>query len=519
MADMYSKAYTADEIRAAEQPLLRAQDSPDQLMKAAAHEVFRAAEAMLDAPSRVLLLVGKGGNGGDALYAGAELALAGHRVEAWLVFGSAHSPALEAFTNAGGSVTHSPEAPYALLIDGILGLGGAGSLPEELEGICGTAEKVLAVDVPSGVSADTGEAGTVHITADATVTFGGWRLAHALAPECGTALLSDISAGYGALSEQLSKVDPTLIARSTLPTDQWAEGSCPAGISALGPVRFGSLEPGARDDKYTGGVVGIRAGSGTYPGAAVLCASGAVAATSAMVRYAGPQAAEVVRAHPEVVAAPELEATGRVQAWVFGPGAGTDETATRELEWLLGREEPVLIDADGLTLLATHEHLRHLLREREAYTVLTPHDGETARLCKAAGVGESDRLTQAIELADQLKCTVLRKGRATIIALPNQSHGTVIDAGNSWAATPGSGDVLAGVAGARLARVAKRMGERADSTDRDAVARDELARAVQVHGLAAKLAAATRFGEAPTSASGIAAHIREATAALTYPAV
>ncbi|WP_342318664.1 bifunctional ADP-dependent NAD(P)H-hydrate dehydratase/NAD(P)H-hydrate epimerase [Corynebacterium mayonis] len=483
---MVHKAYTAQQIRAAEKPLL---DGSDTLMKSAAHAVARVAEAMLQGPSRVVVLAGKGGNGGDALYAGAELALAGHRVEAWCVFGAAHSRALEAFSDAGGTLVDAPRFPADLLIDGVVGLGAAGSLPESLVGIGDLAEKVLAVDVPSGIAADTGEAAPVHISADVTVTFGGWRLAHALAAQCGTALLADIPPlvmdGY----------EPTWISRATAPAESF-------GLTALGPVISGSLEPGARDDKYTGGVVGIRAGSSTYPGAAVLCAAGAVAATSAMVRYAGPQAAEVVRAHPEIVVASRLEDTGRVHAWVYGPGAGDGAS---ELEWLLARREPLLIDADGISLLARHEHLRLRLRQRESYTVLTPHDGEAARLGESAGVIASDRFTEAKQLADLLHCTVVRKGRASIIARAGNRPSYVVDAGNSWAATPGSGDVLAGVAGARLARAAV-MGADAD---------DAIFHAVQVHGLAAKLAAETKFGPAPTCASGIAAHIREATALLT----
>ncbi|SDS75014.1 bifunctional ADP-dependent NAD(P)H-hydrate dehydratase/NAD(P)H-hydrate epimerase [Corynebacterium timonense] len=485
---MFHEAYTADQIRAAEKPLLEAQDAPDELMKKAAHAVFRAAEEMLGHPSRVVLLVGTGGNGGDALYAGAELALGGHRVDAWCVFGTAHSPALEAFRNAGGQLLSGPpETGYDLLIDGILGLSGSGGLPSSLASPLTAARQVLAVDVPSGVEADTGVAGEVRVDADVTVTFGGWRVAHALAPECGTALVADI----GGVAGELSRAADVTIARAVCPERAWPDGLVP-----LGPLPAPSLEPGARDDKYSGGVVGIRAGSSTYPGAALLCVAGAVAATPAMVRYAGPQAAEVVRAHPEVVAAPDLERTGRVQAWVYGPGAGTDEAAADELAWLIAREEPLLIDADGLTLLATHAHLRRALRERTAATVVTPHDGEAKRLADAVGLEDKDRLATARELADLLGCTVLLKGRSTIIAEPNGGRCTIVDAGNSWAATPGSGDVLAGVAGARMARG------------------DEVAQAVQVHAAAAKLAAATAYGEAPTSASVIAAHIRPATALL-----
>ena len=148
-------------------------------------------------PTRALVLAGPGGNGGDALYAGAELQLAGHNVDALLTAGHAQERALSAFTNAGGTVLERlPEgsAEYALAIDGITGIGGSGGLRGELADVVAWLRgvQVLAVDVPSGVDANTGEAGELHVSADATVTFGGWRRAHALAPECGVQLLADI---------------------------------------------------------------------------------------------------------------------------------------------------------------------------------------------------------------------------------------------------------------------------------------------------------------------------------------
>ena len=194
---MYATTYTADQIRAAEAPLLAAQAHPDELMQSAAHAVFEAAEAMLGngAGGRILVLAGPGGNGGDALYAGAELQLAGHRVDALLTAGRAQERALSTFTNAGGTVLEQlPDSSteYCLAIDGITGIGGSGGLREELADAVAWLRgvQVLAVDVPSGVDADTGVAGQLHVAADATVTFGGLRRAHALAPECGVQLLS-----------------------------------------------------------------------------------------------------------------------------------------------------------------------------------------------------------------------------------------------------------------------------------------------------------------------------------------
>src|SRR6185312_12107766 len=110
--------------------------------------------------------------------------------------------------------------------------------------------------------------------------------------------------------------------------------------------------PGASADKYTGGVVGIVAGSPTYPGAAVLCVGAAVNLRPGMVRFAGPHADAVLARWPEVVAAPSVAETGRVQAWVAGPGMGTDGQALGRLRDVLDADEPVLVDADGLTLLS-----------------------------------------------------------------------------------------------------------------------------------------------------------------------
>ena len=176
LVHMYASTFTTDQIRAAEAPLLAAQAHPDQLMQSAAHAVFEAAEAMLGdcagSAGRVLVLAGPGGNGGDALYAGAELVLAGHRVDALLTAGRAQERALAAFTNAGGQVLEAlPDSAfeYALAIDGIIGIGGSGGLREELADVVRWLRwvRVLSVDVPSGVDADTGEAGELHITAGA----------------------------------------------------------------------------------------------------------------------------------------------------------------------------------------------------------------------------------------------------------------------------------------------------------------------------------------------------------------
>src|SRR6202044_1506602 len=121
-----------------------------------------------------------------------------------------------------------------------------------------------------------------------------------------------------------------------------------ADVAARWPV------PGPHDDKYTQGVTGVMAGSSTYPGAAVLCTGAAVAATSGMVLYTGSANGDVLEHLPEVNASPTPAAGGRDQSWVVGPGLGTDETGAAALWFALETNLPVLIDADGLTILAAH---------------------------------------------------------------------------------------------------------------------------------------------------------------------
>lgn len=519
----YHSTFTAEQIRAAEQPLLDAQTEPDQLMRNAAHAVAQVAQMMLKWPNRikdydkgrVLVLAGPGGNGGDALYAGAELAQAGFEVEALLTAGKAHQRALETFRKAGGTELEelALHSQYALAIDGITGIGGTAGLRNELSPVVGyvtaqrTFTRVLAVDVPSGVCADTGEAGELHMEADVTVTFGGWRRAHVLAPQCGIQLKAQIGLGENQqLGELLEDKEENFLGQTVIAARAVVPKlDLPEGIEALTPTPGLHIEPSPVDDKYSGGVVGIRAGSGQYPGAAILCTAGAVNATPAMVRYAGPQALEVVRAHPEVVATKTLREAGRVQAWVFGPGAGTGNSSAKELKWVLEQEVPVLIDADGLTLLTTNPDLMDMVRERRHYTVLTPHDGEFARLQEALDLPDQDRVAETLALAGELACSVVRKGRTTLIAAettPDDIY--AVDAGHSWAATPGSGDVLAGMMGAALAL-----------PDAHWLLADwVLAPAVGTHQVAAKLAAETPYGDATAPASRIAEHIRPAAALL-----
>ncbi|GAA3965829.1 NAD(P)H-hydrate dehydratase [Gordonia caeni] len=425
--------YPAAQIRAAEEatgPLL----TGGVLMARAAAGVARVALSELRERCggvygrRVGLVVGAGNNGGDALYAGARLARSGAAVQAVLPApDAAHPGGLAAFRAAGGRVVPTLSPDTDLVIDAVVGLGGHGPLrPAAADAFAAVpGVPVLAVDLPSGIDPDTGQVHDPSVTATVSVTFGARRLAHLLAaPRCGRIEVIDIGLAEG---ESSTLGEPAVASL----TD--------AEVAALWPL------PGPADDKYTQGVAGIVAGSEQYPGAAVLCTGGSIAATSGMTRFVGGAAAVVVGHRPEVVAVHRIADAGTVQAWVVGPGLGTGAHAEHLVEHVLAADVPALVDADGLTVLARRPDL---LAGRTAPTLLTPHAGEYARLA-GHPVGP-DRLAAVRELAAELGVTVLLKGRITLVADPD---GTVLgnDAGSSWAATAGAGDVLSGMAGALLA--------------------------------------------------------------------
>lgn len=434
-------AYDASAVRAAEAPLLQA--LPDgTLMQRAAFALARRCASLLGVVygSRVVLLVGSGGNGGDALYAGARLAARGARVDAVLLADAVHAGGLAALCAAGGR-TVAPEAARLadadLVIDGMVGIGASGALREPMAHLAtvlaSTAATVVAVDVPSGVDASTGEVPGVAVRADVTVTFGVLKVGLVVAP----------GAEYAGRTEV---VDIGL-------------SPGPPGVTMLDAADVADLlvRPDAESDKYRRGVLGVVAGSDTYTGAALLAVGGALATGVGMLRYVGvAHPAELVRQRwPEVVVtavspgdgAAVVDA-GQVQAWVVGSGLGTDEPAGRIVRAVLACDVPVLVDADALTWLSAN---RELLKDRTAPTLLTPHAGEFGRLMQRDRADvEAHRLDLVRRCATELDVTVLLKGSTTLVATPTGDV-RVNTASTPYLATAGSGDVLAGVCGALLA--------------------------------------------------------------------
>lgn len=440
-------AHTVAQVRAAEAA------SPDLasgvLMQRAARGLAHAVIDLLGGAygRRVTLLVGSGDNGGDALYAGAYLARRGALVDAWLLGPRAHEGGVAALRAAGGRVrtrrgvgAHPEGADRAaradVVIDGIVGIGGRAGLRDSAVDACsalgvplgtprhsaddtsevGARPWVVAVDVPSGLDADTGRVDGEHVVADLTVTFGTEKAAHLVDPAstaCGVVHLVDIGLDLA-----------------------------PAAVEALQQADVAALlpQPEGADHKYTRGVVGVRAGSATYPGAARLCVAGASAGLAGMVRFRAVDgdddtARRVVAAHPEVVTS-----AGRVQAWVVGSGGG--DRASVALEEAIADGVPLVVDADALSAVDG---------PLAVPAVLTPHAGELARMLDATREEvEADQLSAVRRAAERFGAVVVLKGRRTLVAEPG-GRVRVNTTGTPWLATAGAGDVLAGLVGSLLA--------------------------------------------------------------------
>jgi hydroxyethylthiazole kinase-like uncharacterized protein yjeF len=493
-------AYQVAAVRAAERALMD-QLPEGTLMRRAAAGLASACAALLGRHpgyvygARVLVLTGTGDNGGDALYAGALLARRGAVVTAITTGPKAHEGGTAELLGAGGRLVPVNGDAAArgdlfaradLIIDGLLGIGGRPGLREPFAGLARQAGQadatVVAVDLPSGIDADTGAVPGLAVRADVTVTFG------AIKP----GLLIDPGARYAGA---LDLVDIGL--RPYLPDPPSVLAPQRDDIAGLLP------RPGPESDKYRRGVVGLLVGSDRFAGAAVLSTGGAVRGGAGMVRVVtGAAAAAAIRLEwPEAVLtvhpdAPDwnlIGSVGRVQAWVAGPGMGTGHDAAARLAAVLGTDLPVLVDADGLTILSQEPRLL----PRAAPTLITPHAGELARLLgtDAASV-EARRAEHARRAAARLGVTVLLKGSTTVIAPPSDGPLLVSPTGTPWLATAGTGDVLSGLAGSLLAQGLE-------------PAQAGLA-AAYLHGLAARLAVAPRGqdgswapGEAPIGASDV----------------
>ncbi len=451
---------TAAQMREAEGALIAGGTSVDALMqiagRGAAEWVWRVA-----GHHTVTVLCGPGNNGGDGYVIARVLRERGCKVEVI----AAAPPATDAARNAlalfGGSVLGPDAAPHAeALVDCLFGTGLARPLGNEqhalLTRLAAAHHRVIAVDLPSGIDADTGQPlnpGLPHN--HLTVALGAWKPAHFLMPA---------AAAMGAL--RLVGIGCAAV---------------PGAAGVVSQPHFAA--PPADAHKYRRGLLAVVAGA--MPGAAQLACAAAQGAGAGYVRLLGESAAPASDVVTDPRRPAEALADPRIGAVLVGPGLGRSDHARVRLDAALACGHPLVLDADALVLL----------RPEDAVTdaIATPHEGELAALEGAFGLpGEGTKLDRARALAAASGMVVVAKGPDSVIAAPD-GRAAFCRRASTWLSAAGTGDVLAGIIASR----------RAAAADAFAAAAEGL----WLHGEAARLA-----GPA-FSASTLAAAVRSAYAA------
>ncbi|WP_151636437.1 NAD(P)H-hydrate dehydratase [Noviherbaspirillum aerium] len=447
--------FSVAEIRAIEEKAM-ADIPPGTLMQRAAKAAASLALALLsrvtDSP-KVLLVAGPGNNGGDALVMACLLADAGLHPTVMVCADPARQPddaqrALERAQAVGVRlIAPNPEAVrhpvhWDLVVDGLFGIGLARPISGALHSLVGAINSldcpVLALDVPSGLDADTGcvigggSEGGIAVRATHTLTFIGNK------PGLHTCDGRDHA---GEVQVAALDIAPELF----VPAHAWL-GSISQFSSSL-RKRLHSSHKGSYGD------VAVIGGAHGMVGAPVLSARAAAKSGAGRV-FIGflDEPLPYDAAHPELMCRHASELDFRAGAVVIGPGLGTSDQAQAVLLGALQADMPLVLDADALNLLALHVHLREALAARTMPSLMTPHPLEAARLLRISTPEvQSSRLEVARSIARECNSVVILKGSGSVIARPDGK--LIINAtGNPALATAGSGDVLAGMCGALLAQ-------------------------------------------------------------------
>jgi hydroxyethylthiazole kinase-like uncharacterized protein yjeF len=407
----------------------------------------RARELLDDRPPRVLVLAGPGNNGGDAFVVARHLkswffdvvaAFCGDVSELSRDAGASY----KAWREAGGeTVSTWPERDdWGLVVDGLFGIG----LTRAVEGVPAqwieranaSGSRVFAIDIPSGLNADTGVAGAPVIRADATATF------IALKPGLLTADGLDCC---GAIS--VHRLDLDFDARSSGAGRRLVWDALAAALPS--PL------PRARHNVHKGtfGTLGVVGGNDGLVGAAILAGRAAVhlGAGKVWVGLAASERPAVDWVQPELMLRHARDVlASKPDALLVGPGLGTDAKASELLAQALTLDCPIALDADALNLIAGDAALGIVLASRKAPTAMTPHPAEAARLADTnASTVQSDRLQVAQDLSARFKASVVLKGAGSVVAHPDGSW-AINASGNAALASGGTGDVLAGMLAALI---------------------------------------------------------------------
>jgi hydroxyethylthiazole kinase-like uncharacterized protein yjeF len=442
---MITAILTCDEVRAAERRAVEAGVSMWNLMRKAGQACADVLHAEFP-EGRVVVLAGPGNNGGDAFVAASRLVDLERNVALYELGGGARTAeGAEASRHWTGG--HSPLedlrlTPDDIVLDGLFGAGLSRPLSGEAafaaEQVNASGAKVVAIDVPSGVSGDTGAVAGPAIRADVTVTFCAKKPAHVLQPAaslCGEIVVAQI--GFGDFVAEIGggrlvENAPSLWSHSL----RWPEAtSHKHQRGSLAVVSGGIANTGAA---RLAAQAGLRSGAGLVT---LLCPPGALAVVASSVT------AVMTASFADAIELAGL--TQKASAVVIGPAAGVTPTTRAAVDALARAGRALVLDADALTVFAGQvDALRAVLHTP---AVLTPHAGEFERLFPGLLASPSGRIEAVRAAASQANAVVLLKGPDTVIAAPD-SRAVVNTHATPFLATAGAGDVLAGVIGGLLAQ-------------------------------------------------------------------
>jgi hydroxyethylthiazole kinase-like uncharacterized protein yjeF len=424
------------------------------LMERAGRAVASCAQKLANTEKQLLIVCGPGHNGGDGYVAARLLAGRGYRVDVAQLGDQAQlrgdaAGAARAWEGPVFPADAVAPAAYDLIIDGLFGAGLARDLEGEsrslVERINASGRPVIAIDVPSGLDGNTGQVRGVAIRANETVTFVRRKPGHLLLPGrvlCGRLHVADI----GIEDSLVEAIAPRL----------WING----------PALFERLlrAPSISAHKYRRGHIVIVSGGIERSGAARLAATAALRAGAGLVTVATP--ADALAVHASALTAVMVHmaegvdglddylADERLNAVVIGPGTGVGTETARKTLAVLARKRAAVLDADALTSFEGEaEALGKAITAAARPVVLTPHDGEFARLFRNMPpvLQPLSKVERARAAAAIVNGVVVLKGPDTVIAAPD-GRAAVNENGTPWLATAGSGDVLSGVIGGLLAQ-------------------------------------------------------------------
>jgi ADP-dependent NAD(P)H-hydrate dehydratase / NAD(P)H-hydrate epimerase len=475
--------YRTEDVRRIE-GLAASQPDPPPLMERAGLAAAELARDLAgDSGKPIVVVAGPGNNGGDAFV------LARHLKSWWFdvrvtftgdaqKLSSDAAAALAQWCAAGGEL--APELPplgnCGLIVDGLFGIGLqrdlAGAYERLVFRINTSGHPVLALDVPSGLEADSGRVLGCAVRASHTITFIALKpglLTHDGPDQSGTLHVANLGLNVARLST-------------------------PPG-SAIGAESLHVTVPRRRFNSHKGtyGSVGIIGGASGMVGAALLAGRAALkmGAGRVYVGLADEQAPRVDPLQLELMlrAADAILELDHLTALAVGPGLGQVPASRKLLLSALGSDLPLVLDADALNLASAHDDVRSALIGRQAATLLTPHPAEAARLLACTtGEVQHDRVAAAVKLAERYRSGVVLKGAGSVCAWPDGAW-AINTSGNPGMASAGMGDVLTGILAALLAQGAE--------------PRAALEAGVYLHGAAADALVAAGRGPAGLTASEV----------------